>query len=724
MSGTRPQSHLALALATLALCLAVWWAFDSLTGLDPVQDGTLGSTLGTYSPFDEPPPEDGSQGGLDATGLPPLRTADAPPLVPLEPELQPPVQPVETTRAPRVSEDLLPPEDEPEEEPREPEAFFSGSRPTRLLGGVARVNARATEEVLIPRSRAVVGSPGLWVANLGSQRSAVPYVALPMEAPRHDVELPNYYIDRFEVTNARYWEFLQDTASILYRTARQPARNLVEVAQALIREPARNREFWDVTARQLFVANLGVLAEVFQQEFVFDESKTLDVEVTFQRIKDIDLPRGVDLQFYDRAPPGTWPDDRYEERESDHPVRSITVEDAQAFALYHGRHVPTEFEWEVACRGTSGADWPWGSDGSRFDDVVNGGRVRDNNEPPRTVSVFQLEGGASPTGVFQTLGNVSEWTSSFLDAYPGGVRSITGSPERHVVVRGGSAADNERYVVRPAFRGWLADDPDGAPRPRQRRRFTGFRTARYPRRVESVLPTMTYRARVGGLLDPACLQTDAWTGTQGVHTRRFRHEYGESEESVLAWPRPGTKSVVVQPFTSVCLLVGRQWQPNVDPAVSTLPQVLGHPTPVLYGLLHTDLHLPDAWQALQGDTPPWPFPGRVRRATVPPGTYLIASIDGVQALLTSDGGTAWYLGNRPAAPSELAVIERKYGAVGPRPEAEKMRARGAEHLTVRFKVPMHATPEANMAASLTLDLGLSRTENRSLREIAFEYEGK
>lgn len=723
MPNARPQSYLALAVATLAVTLAAWWAWDTFTG----DDDTLAADrpAGSYLPPDEYPPPDPAP-----EPAPPLRAADEakgetdegrPPLTP--PEVKPPV----LVAPARVEEDAGEPDPvvlpEPDDETRErKEDLRSGTRVSRLLGGVARPNERATTEIPVRPATAWIGTPASWVANLASQRRKVPYVALDMEAPRHPVEFEPFYIDRFELPNSQYAAFLRATAEVLYRTSDQPDRTLVEITQYIVKDAPRNLDLAGVTTRQLYQANLGPLLQAFAGLVVKDRDDVIDDDATFEAIKDRIVPGGVDLRFYDRAPPAHWPNHLYDPAEIDHPVRHVSIEDATAFALYRGRFVPTELQWEYAARGRTGADWPWGADGSTFDERVNGGFARTATQDVRTVSVYQFATGASWVGAFQMVGNVSEWTSSFLEAYPGGGRSRPGAAERDLVVRGGSAFDQERYVMRPAFRGWLATDPDGAPAIEQQRAWTGIRTARYGRSfrtdaIHSRVPVMHFRGRKYRRLEKTALQDDVFAGFEGLHRENFQHVVDEDPDVARRKPRSGVKTLVVQPFAVVSTLQRGRWAPNTNDQLTNVEQLQQLDTPVLFGLVHTDVHLVDTWHSSVEPFNVFTVPGRLAREDVPPGTYFLASIQGVPALMKTDATDVWYLSNRAASEATLNVLAQDYPAGTRLPRIGEFRLRGADRVDVDITVPMHASAEPGYAARLVLRLRPDERETRTLTDL-------
>lgn len=136
----------------------------------------------------------------------------------------------------------------------------------------------------------------------------------------------------------------------------------------------------------------------------------------------------------------------------DHPATWLSWDDAVAYAAWlsecdgHSWRLPTEAEWEKAARWDSqrGAArlYPWGDtfDASRCNSD-EGGRGKTT-----TVGIFPH--GASPYGVEDMSGNISEWTHSLYRPYPYTVddgREVDESPELRVL-RGGSWFHNSEGV--------------------------------------------------------------------------------------------------------------------------------------------------------------------------------------------------------------------------------------------------------------------------------------
>jgi gamma-glutamyl hercynylcysteine S-oxide synthase len=156
----------------------------------------------------------------------------------------------------------------------------------------------------------------------------------------------------------------------------------------------------------------------------------------------------------------------------DEPVQHVSWYEADAYARWAGKRLPTEPEWEraVTHHPTSGQQrYPWG-DTPPADVHANLGQRHDGPAP-----VGAYPRGASPWGCHQLIGDVWEWTSSDFTAYPG-FRAFPYDEYSKVffgpnykVLRGGSWA-SDPVAVRGTFRNWDL--------PIRRQIFSGFRCAR------------------------------------------------------------------------------------------------------------------------------------------------------------------------------------------------------------------------------------------------------
>jgi len=157
----------------------------------------------------------------------------------------------------------------------------------------------------------------------------------------------------------------------------------------------------------------------------------------------------------------------------DHPVCHVSFYEAEAFARYSGKRLPTEAEWEVAATWdpVAGAArrFPWG-DEPVMSDLANVDQLGFGTAP-----VGAYSANVSPMGCYGMIGDVWEWTASDFVGYPGFQAypypeySETFFGSEYKVLRGGSWATRPS-AVRGTFRNWDY--------PIRRQIFSGFRCAR------------------------------------------------------------------------------------------------------------------------------------------------------------------------------------------------------------------------------------------------------
>jgi formylglycine-generating enzyme required for sulfatase activity len=186
--------------------------------------------------------------------------------------------------------------------------------------------------------------------------------------PQHSVFLSDFYVGRYEVTNSKYYAFLDDTG------------------------------------QKAFTPSSGA----------------------------------PDLQV-DGNRPSAW----------------VTQDDAIMFARWLSEQtgldfqLPSEAEWEKACRGTDGRIYPWG-DSEPDAEVTNFSGHLDGTTQVGSYSPQ----GDSPYGLADMAGNVWDWTGSLFEPYPyeadDGREDMDDSGLR--VMRGGAFYYGDRKSVRCAGR--------------------------------------------------------------------------------------------------------------------------------------------------------------------------------------------------------------------------------------------------------------------------------
>ena len=131
-----------------------------------------------------------------------------------------------------------------------------------------------------------------------------------------------------------------------------------------------------------------------------------------------------------------------------YPVCLVKLEGAKAYARWAGKRLPTEYEWEIAARGSKASLYPWGND------PLDASRANYDYHIGHTVPVGSYSKGMTPQGVYDMAGNVSEMIDKIWEEYPwydGVKRKNLKYPEVDPICRGG-AWTSPKSIVKATYR--------------------------------------------------------------------------------------------------------------------------------------------------------------------------------------------------------------------------------------------------------------------------------
>jgi formylglycine-generating enzyme required for sulfatase activity len=140
------------------------------------------------------------------------------------------------------------------------------------------------------------------------------------------------------------------------------------------------------------------------------------------------------LEFIEESktsPPRYWESDIFPPGQNQYPVVGVRWKDALAYCEWAGKRLPTEAEWEKACRGTQGRIYPWGNSrnnqlantmalpegphSTMWDDAWELLTTSPGENQPTLMPVGSYPEGVSPYGIYDLIGNASEWVADYYN---------------------------------------------------------------------------------------------------------------------------------------------------------------------------------------------------------------------------------------------------------------------------------------------------------------------
>ena len=238
-------------------------------------------------------------------------------------------------------------------------------------------SAKPSERAVIPQART---DGMIWVPgdtfHMGSDDH------YPEEAPAHRVKVDGFWIDRTPVTNRDFLRFVNATGYVTFAELKPDAKDYPGALPHMLRAGSL------VFTLPKHPVDLGDWSQWWQFRFGANWRRPYG-------------PRSSIAGLHD------------------HPVVHIAYRDAEAYAQWAGKDLPTEAEWEFAARGgLDGAEFAWGDElapgGTHMANTWQGAFPRQNLRQDgyeRTSPVMAFP--PNRYGLYDMIGNVWEWTTDW-----------------------------------------------------------------------------------------------------------------------------------------------------------------------------------------------------------------------------------------------------------------------------------------------------------------------
>jgi len=306
---------------------------------------------------------------------------------------------------------------------RVPQGFEQSEQGTGEDGWAKQIIHKVSgiEFVLIPSGEFVMGSPPSEPVRLSFE-------------DQHRVKIPRpFYLGKYEVTRGQFAAFIRETG---YKCDYSKGRYepLSDEFPSTPDSSWKEGEGWVTNPGHQWKGGSDVFLPGHHGVVIFDED-------------------------------ASWENPGFEQTD-DHPVVCVNRDDALAFCRRVGGRLPTEAEWEYACRAGTTTAFPWGEDPA-------GGEGWCNIQDQMAMKIFPEwkdaatwsdgyvytapVGSFKPNawGLYDMVGNVTEWCSDEVGSVAGAKSDPQGTVKKYFVIRGGAWC-NPPDACRSAF-SWSMD---------------------------------------------------------------------------------------------------------------------------------------------------------------------------------------------------------------------------------------------------------------------------
>lgn len=304
----------------------------------------------------------------------------------------------------------------------------------------------------LPNHKIVVQNGMVWIPSGDFQMGSNDAQARKDEFPEHTVHVDAFWMDQTEVTNNDFAAFVSATG---YITTAEIAPNWEQLKKELPPETPKPHDSILQAASLVFIPTDGPV-----------NLKAYNSWWKWQPKASWKHPKGPKSSIQGKG---------------NHPVVHISWFDAQAYAAWIGKRLPTEAEWEWAARGgKQTVEYPWGNEdliqGNPKANTWEGAFPYQNTQRDMffyTAPVASYK--PNPFGLYDMAGNVWEWCSDWyaFDYYSQLKKRKSMNPkgpeksydpyqpyQKQKVMRGGSFLCNDSYCAGYRVAARMKSSPD------------------------------------------------------------------------------------------------------------------------------------------------------------------------------------------------------------------------------------------------------------------------